>query len=645
VTAASPKTAPYGAWTSPITAELITGATVGLAAVAVGDDAVWWLESRAGEGGRSVLVAAAGGLPRDVTPQGFNLRSRVHEYGGGAALVADGIVYFVNFEDQRVYVQRPGAAPRAITGDGPWRYADFRLDATRDRLICVRETARSGDEPANELVAIGLADGDVTVIDGGHDFVASPVLDSAGSRLAWLAWDHPNMPWDGTILRVAELEPDGTVRHVSDVAGGAIESIFQPAFGPDGSLFFVSDRSGWWNLYRAAPGGAVALCPAEAEFGLPQWVFGMSTWGIAADGRIVAACVADGRWRLGTVEAERFAPFDLPYDDVHDVRVCGDAVLFVGASPAIPPTLARLDLADGTLREIKSSNLVPVDPAYLSTPEPLSYPTSGGAVAHALYYPPKNAEFAAPADEKPPLIVRGHGGPTAASGSALNLGIQFWTSRGFAVLDVNYRGSTGFGRRYREALYGQWGVVDVDDVVAGADALVARGLADPARLAIRGGSAGGYTTLAALAFRDRFSAGASQYGIGDLMALARDTHKFESRYLDRLIGPLPESEAIYRARSPINFTERLSCPVIFLQGLDDKVVPPNQAEAMVAALDAKGLPVAYVAFEGEGHGFRKAANVRRALEAELAFYGRIFGFAPAGDLPPLEIRNLPPHRE
>ena len=301
----------------------------------------------------------------------------------------------------------------------------------------------------------------------------------------------------------------------------------------------------------------------------------------------------------------------------------------------------RLDLAGGALQVLKSSSRVPVDVGYLSTPEPIAYPTSNGATAHAFYYPPRNADFRAPEGARPPLIVRGHGGPTAASSSALSLAIQFWTSRGFAVLDVNYRGSTGFGRPYREALYGQWGVADVDDVVAGAEALVARGLVDPERLAIRGGSAGGYTTLAALTFRDCFSAGASQYGIGDLMALAGDTHKFESRYLDRLVGSLPDSEALYRERSPINFTDGLDCPVIFLQGLDDKVVPPNQAEAMVAALDAKGLPVAYVAFEGEGHGFRRAENVKRALEAELVFYGRIFGFTPAGDLPPLDIRNLP----
>jgi dipeptidyl aminopeptidase/acylaminoacyl peptidase len=642
VTGKGPTVAPYGAWRSPITAELITGATVGLAAIAIEDGAVWWMEGRASEGGRSVLVAADGTGEHDVTPDGFNLRSRVHEYGGGAVLVAGGTVYFVNFEDQRIYVQRPGAAPRALTGEGPWRYADFRLDAARDRLVCVRETAREGDEPANELVAIALADSAVSVLDGGHDFVASPVLSADGGRLAWLAWDHPNMPWDGTVLRCAALDAGGAPTLVDDVAGGVAESVFQPAFAPDGSLHFVSDRSGWWNLYRHDPAGDVALCPMAAEFGLPQWVFGMSTWGFAADGRIVAACVADGAWRLGLVADGGFAPFAMPYDDIAGVRVCGDAVLFVGASAFIPPTLVRLDLADGTVHELKSSSRAVIDPGFLSTPEPIAYPTAGGATAHAFYYPPRNVDFRAPDGETPPLIVRGHGGPTAASASALNLGIQYWTSRGFAVLDVNYRGSTGFGRPYREALYGRWGIVDVDDVVAGAEALVARGLADPARLAIRGSSAGGYTTLAALTFRDRFAAGASQYGIGDLMALARDTHKFESRYLDRLIGPLPEAEARYRERSPLNFTDRLACPVIFLQGLDDRVVPPNQAEAMVAALDAKGLPVAYVAFAGEGHGFRKAENVRRALEAELVFYGRIFGFAPAGDLAPLDIRNLPP---
>jgi dipeptidyl aminopeptidase/acylaminoacyl peptidase len=640
--AADPQIAPYGAWISPITPELITGATVGLAAVAVDGDTVWWGESRASEGGRSVLTMRTGDGPdRDAVPAEFNMRSRVHEYGGGAVLVDGDDVFFVNFADQRIYRTRPHAAPVAVTPEGPWRYADIRLEALRGRLICVRETARENDEPANELVAVALADGATTVLDGAHDFVASPDLSHDGGRLAWLSWDHPNMPWDGTTLHCATLADDGTVEAVETVAGGPAESVFQPAFAPDGALCFVSDRNGWWNLYRAAHGGDVALCPMEAEFGLPQWVFGMSTWGFSVDGRIVACASADGVSRLGIVADGVFAPFDTPYDAISDVRVSGDHVLFVGAAAKVPPTLVRLDLADGSLRTIKSSSRVPVDPSYLSQPEAVEYPTGGGATAHAFYYPPQNADFRAPEGEQPPLLVRGHGGPTAASSSSLNLGIQYWTSRGFAVLDVNYRGSTGFGRPYREALYGQWGVVEVDDVVAGADMLVARGDVDAARLAIRGGSAGGYTTLAALAFRDRFSAGCSQYGIGDLMALANDTHKFESRYLDRLIGPLPEAEALYRERSPINHTEGLSCPVIFLQGLDDKVVPPNQAEAMVAALDAKGLPVAYLAFEGEGHGFRKAENVVRALEAELVFYGRIFGFTPPGDPAPVEIRNLP----
>jgi dipeptidyl aminopeptidase/acylaminoacyl peptidase len=637
-----PSIAPYGTWISPITPELITGATVGLAAATMKGDTNWWGEYRPGEGGRTVLVAATGHeAQRDITPAEFNIRSRVHEYGGGSLLVVDGTVWFVNFTDQRVYEQLPGEAPRALTPPGPWRYADFCLDARRQRLICVRETARTDEEPANELVAISLAEGAIMVIDDTHDFVAAPVLGRDGGQLAWLAWDHPNMPWDGTVLRLAALDSDGSVHDVSDVAGGREESIFQPGFAPDGSLCFVSDRSGWWNLYRAGPSGDEALCPMEAEFGLPQWVFSMKTWGFAADGRLVAICSADGVSRLGVVANGGFEPFDMPYDAISDIEVVGNAVLFVGASAMIAPTLVRLDLVSRKMQVIKTSSRVPVDAGYLSQPEPVSYPTTGGATAHALYYPPQNKDFQAPAGEKPPLVVRGHGGPTAATSSALNLGIQFWTSRGFAVLDVNYRGSTGYGRAYREALNGQWGVVEVDDVVAGADMLVERGLADPARLAIRGGSAGGYTTLAALAFRDRFSAGASLYGIGDLAALANDTHKFESRYLDRLIGPLPEAAALYEERSPLYHAEGLSCPVIFLQGLDDKVVPPNQAEAMVAALDAKGLPVAYVAFEGEGHGFRKSENIIRALEAELVFYGRIFGFEPAGDPAPLEIRNLP----
>lgn len=635
-----PITAPYGTWKSPITAGLIAGTTISLSSLAIENDTFYWLEGRPAEGGRTVIVRQSGDTPEDVTPTGFNVRSRVHEYGGGAALIADGEVYFVNFDTQRIYCQRPGDTPRAVTPEAGGRFSDMQLDRRRKRLICVREDRTGAGEPRNELVAVNLEGRRIEVLDGGHDFVASPRVDAAGNRVAWLTWDHPNMPWDGTILWMAQFDDEGRIGTPQKIAGGSGESIFQPEWSGDGELLFVSDRSNWWNLYKTSNHGILPVSPADAEFGLPQWAFGMSTYGVAGDGRIIASCGRAGMWQLGVIIGDRFEPFELPYSDISGVRVSGDTVLFVGSSATMGPQLVRLDIASGKHTVLRYSSVVDLDGGYLSEPESIEFPTAGGAVSYGFYYPPKNLNFEAPAGELPPLIVRGHGGPTGAASAALSLSIQFWTSRGFSVLDVNYRGSTGFGRAYREALYGNWGIADVDDMVAGAESLVARGVVDPKRLMIRGGSAGGFTTLAALTFRDTFSAGASHYGIGDLLALVRDTHKFESRYLDRIIGPLPESEALYRERSPINYTDQLDCPVIFLQGLDDKVVPPNQAEAMVDALKTKGIPVAYLAFEGEGHGFRMAENVEHALVAELTFYGRVFHFEPADKVPPLEIHNL-----
>lgn len=638
--------AAYGTWPSPITAELIVAGSIGLGGVAWDDGNIYWTEGRASEGGRSVLVRRAKGGGEDITPKDFNARSRVHEYGGGAVLIAAGVVYFVNFTDQRIYRQRDGAPPQPLTREGPWRYADMVLDARRDRLICVREDHGGDGEPENTIVAVpldgpklGKTPGDVLV--QGRDFVATPRLSPDGSQLAWLAWDHPNMPWDGTDLMLADLDAAG-LANPKRVAGGTEESIFQPEWSPQGILHFVSDRSGWWNLYRLSNGVAPeALCPMAAEFGLPQWAFAMTTYGFMADGRIAAAYTKDGLWRLAVIDtAGILLPLDLPYTGISGLEVSGTKALFVGASATQPSAVICLDLTTGQHEIIKRSTELDLDPGYVSVPEPISYPTSGGAQAHAFYYPPANKDAGAPPGERPPLVVRGHGGPTGATSPSFSLAIQYWTSRGFAVLDVNYRGSTGYGRPYRAALDGQWGVADVDDCAYGARHLVARGLADERRLAIRGGSAGGYTTLAALTFHDVFAAGASHYGIGDLMALTRDTHKFESRYLDRIVGPLPQAEALYHQRSPIDHTDRLNCPVIFLQGLDDRVVPPNQAEAMVEALQRKGLPVAYLAFEGEGHGFRKAENVKRALEAELYFYGRVFGFKPADEIEPVPIANM-----
>jgi dipeptidyl aminopeptidase/acylaminoacyl peptidase len=643
--------APCGSWKSPITAELIVSGSVGLDQIALDGQEVYWIEQRPTEGGRNVVVRCRpDGSTSDVTPPPANARTRVHEYGGGAYLPDRGSVYYSEFRDQRLYRQSAGSSPEPVTPALPLRYADAVVDRARGRLYCVREDHRAADQQAvNTIVSLERA-GDGTggrILAQGRDFYASPRLSPDGRRLAWLCWNHPDMPWDSTELWVAELAPEGSVGRAELVAGGPGESIFQPEWSPAGVLHFVSDRTGWWNLYRLAgamAGGRIeALCPMEAEFGAAQWVFGQSTYAFESEECIVCSYSARGSGYLATLRpgSGRCEPIGLPYTAFGQVRASRGRAVFAAGSPSEPRAIVSLDLVTGARRVLRSSSDLSLDHGYLSVPEAVEFPTEGGKTAHAIYYPPRNRDYVAPVRDLPPLLVLSHGGPTAAAQSTLSLPTQFWTSRGFAVLDVNYGGSTGYGREYRRRLEGQWGIVDVDDCCNGARELARRGLADPSRLGIRGGSAGGFTTLAALAFRDTFRAGASLYGVSDLEALARDTHKFESRYLDRLIGPYPARRDLYLERSPIYHTDRLSCPMILLQGLEDKVVPPSQAELMVKAVRAKGLPVAYLAFEGEQHGFRKGATIKRALEAELYFYGRIWGFAPADAIEPVEIQNLP----
>jgi dipeptidyl aminopeptidase/acylaminoacyl peptidase len=513
-------------------------------------------------------------------------------------------------------------------------------------MVCVcEEHTIAGREAVNTLVSLDLNGREpAQVLVSGNDFYASPRLSSDGSRLAWLTWNHPNMPWDGTELWVGELGADGSLGRTERIAGGVDESIFQPEWSPDGVLYFVSDRTGWWNLHRWRDGRVEPAVETdmEAEFGRPQWVFGMSTYALESAGRIICAYTEQGTWHLASLDTAtgQLTPIETPYSTVAQVRATRGRVLFAGGSPTEPTSVVQLDLATGQFEVLRRSSEVAVDPGYLSPPRALEFPTEGDLTAHALFYPPKNRDYAAPPGERPPLLVISHGGPTSAASGTLNLSVQYWTSRGIAVLDVNYGGSTGYGRAYRQRLEGQWGVVDVDDCANGARYLVEQDEVDGDRLITRGGSAGGYTTLCALTFRDVFRAGASYFGVSNLEALAKETHKFESRYLDWLIGPYPERADLYRERSPMYFTDRLSCPVIFFQGLEDKVVPPNQAELMVEALRARGLPVAYVPFEGEQHGFRRAENIKRALDAELYFYSRVFGFKLAERVEAVPIDNL-----
>ncbi len=641
-----PRVAPYGSWASPITTDLITATSVSLGQVVVDGQDVFWVEGRPSEGGRNVIVRRTpAGEVAEVTPPPFNARTRIHEYGGGAVAVADGVVYFSNFADQQLYRQDPGAAPRPLTPAVDLRYANGVVDRRRGRMISVREDHRDPTREAiNTLVSLDLAhggEGDVLV--AGNDFYSSPRLSPDGSRLAWLTWNHPNMPWDGCELWVAPVDSAGSLGLAERVAGGPTESIFQPEWAPDGTLFFVSDRNGWWNLYRWRNGQVEPFFLVEAELGVPEWVFGLSTYAFVADGRLVCTYAEKGDRHLVAIDPATGAVEDLPtpYREIREIRALPPGQLvFIGGAPTRAPELVRLDLTTGAISLLRRSSDATVDPGYLSTPRTIEFPTEGGATAFAYFYPPTNRNYVAPASERPPLLVLSHGGPTSATSTTLNLATQYWTSRGFAVVDVNYGGSSGYGRAYRERLRGAWGIVDVDDCVNAARCRGGEGLVDPNRLAIRGGSAGGYTTLAALTFRDAFRAGASYYGVSDLEALARDTHKFESRYLDGLIGPYPERRDLYLARSPIHFTDRLACPVIFFQGLEDKIVPPNQAELMVDALRRKKLPVAYLAFAGEQHGFRRAETIKRTLEAELYFYSRIFGFTPADPIEPVVIENL-----
>ena len=637
------KIAPYGSWESPITSDAIVAGTIGLGGARFDGNDIYWLEMRPQEGGRSVIVRrTANGRVEDLTPPPYNARSRVHEYGGGAYTVGEGAIYFTNFSDQRVYRQTDGAAPEPITVDAPMRYADFSLVRGTARLMAVREDHGAQGEPVNTLVWLDPQKVDTgTVAVRGYDFFASPHFDAQGTRLAWLSWNHPSMPWDGTELWVARVE-EGVLTDARRVAGGGEESIFQPEWAPDGVLHFVSDRTGWWNLYRFKDGRVEALCPRNAEFGLPQWVFGMRTYDFQSPNTIICTYREGGRSHLARLDTDkgRLDAIPTPHEELEGIRVRGRQAVYQGGAPERQSELVRIDLVSGETEVLRRSSTLHIERAFLSIPEAIEFGTGSGLTAYAFFYPPKNDLFRAPEGAKPPLLVVSHGGPTAATDTTLTPAIQYWTSRGIAVVDVNYGGSSGYGRAYRERLKGLWGVVDVDDSVHAAKHLIDAGRVDPERVAIRGGSAGGYTTLAALTFTDLFKAGASYYGICDLEVLARDTHKFESRYLDSLIGPYPEKIDLYRNRSPIHFVERLSCPIIFFQGLDDKVVPPNQAELMFQAVRKAGFPTAYLAFQGEGHGFRKAENIKRALDAELYFYGRVFGFSPADEIEPVRIENL-----
>jgi dipeptidyl aminopeptidase/acylaminoacyl peptidase len=635
--------APYGTWRSPISADSVVAGAIGFQQIALDGDCVYWTERRPGEGGRYVLVSRmADGTIVDLIPPPWNVRTTVHEYGGDCFTVVDGTVYFSNFADQLLYAFEPGGEPRPLSAAG-LRYADPEPDYRRKRLILVREDHRdAGHEATNTIVAMAMDGSDERVLASGYDFYSTPRLSPDGMTLVWLAWNHPNMPWDSSELWMAQVSQDGGLKQPVQVAGGNDESIFQPSWSPGGSLHWVSDRSDWWNLYRLRGGAVEALCPMEAEFGAPQWQFGMSTYGFVDEQTLLCAHVERGVSHLAVLDTESgmLRRIGRQFSAFGGLHVSGPTAWMVAGSAVEAPALVCCAIAADRWETVRTGAAARLDPRYLSVPEHIRFATEHGLSAYGYLYLPHNPDYEAPAGEKPPLLVNSHGGPTGRASGTLNAEYQYWTSRGFAILDVDYGGSSGYGRAYRQRLTGLWGIVDVDDCVNGAKHLVERGMVDANRLVIEGGSAGGFTTLAVLTFRDTFKAGASYYGVSDLESMARDTHKFESRYLDGLIGPYPARRDLYLERSPIRHVDRLACPMILFQGLEDKVVPPDQAVTMYEAVKAKGLPVAYLPFAGEQHGFRAAKNIKRALEAEFYFFARIFGYVPADEIEPVEIANL-----
>ena len=642
------KVAPYGSWASPITIDLLLKGTVQMRNQMVrwdGDD-LYWSELRPDEGGRIVVCQRrASGEVRDMTPPGFNARSRVHEYGGGHFAVAGGTVWFTNFADQRLYRQDGSEGPRPITAAADVRHADMTVDSGRGRLYAVREDHTTGaSEAVNSIVSLDAqGQQDTFTIAAGNDFYSSPKLSPDGKRIAWTTWNHPNMPWDGSEVWIGELDRRGHVISSRKVAGGVSESILQPEWSPAGELYFISDRSDWWNLYRARGEGDEPVCPRAAEFGAPQWVFGMRFYAFTGPDEVVCVYSEPGGAKLGRMDltAGTMRQVELIYSGLSNVQTNGRKVAVFAGSPTLAERVLTIDLGSGAQEVVKVANPAHLDPGNMSIPKPIEFPTEGGLTAHALYYAPKNQNFEGPPDEKPPLMVRCHGGPTGTAGPAYIFEYHYWTSRGFAVVDVNYGGSAGYGRAYRMRLNGNWGVVDVDDCINAARFLVDQGMADGNRVSITGGSAGGYTVLLlSLTKRDFYDAGASHFGIGDLELFVKETHKFEAHYGDTLLGPYPGRADVYRDRSAVYFADNLKVPVILFQGLEDKIVPPSQAEEFVAVCEKKKLPYAYVAFEGEQHGFRKMENIRRSIEGELFFLSRIFGFSTADEIEPVKIENF-----
>ena len=642
-----PRNLPYGTWTSPITSESLVQESIGLGDIFTNYEQPYWLEMRPSENGRYVLVTMNNDNEVvDLTPAPYNVRSRVHEYGGGSFTLSKNSIYFSNFTDQRIYrIEGDGGNILPITSDDEnHRYADFKIHEKLNRLIAVKESHHHDIEPSNSLVAIDCNGSYLEkTLASGADFYSSPVTSPDETKLAWIQWNHPNMPWDSTELWTANIHENGELSDLVKVAGYREESICQPLWSPKNELHYVSDISGWWNLYQYHNGTHINLTPFEGEVSQAQWGLGSYYYGFRSENLIIYTINKKGVWSLHEInlKSNTSKTITTPFNEINrsGIKVCGDKLL-LGAGSGNTPYSIYLGDQSNNFSVIRSSETINIGQEYISLPENIEFPTNNGLNSYGFYYLPKNPNYIGEEGTKPPMIVLSHGGPTGATSTSLNLSIQFWTTRGFAVFDVNYGGSTGYGTEYRKRLNKKWGIVDVQDSVNGSKYLIERNLADPERLAIRGGSAGGYTTLACLTFTDVFSAGASYYGISDLTALAEETHKFESRYLDSMIGSYEKNKNEYVKRSPINHTEKLSCPVILFQGLEDKIVLPNQSRMMADALNKNGIPFAHIEFEGEQHGFRKSENIKRSIEAELYFYSKVFGFSSHDNTGHIEINNM-----
>jgi dipeptidyl aminopeptidase/acylaminoacyl peptidase len=631
----------FGSWESTITTDLILNNSVSLGEISLFGDDIYWVEMRANEGGRYVVVKQTiDGKKTDAIPSGYNARTRVHEYGGGSYLVTNRGVVFSNFDDQSLYLVDTNNVCKKLTIQEDCRYADIIYDKYRERLICIREDhSERAKEAVSSIIAVSLLEsGNEIILQCGADFYSNPRLSNDGQKLCWISWFHPNMPWDNTSLFTSEINDVGQIGKASLVAGGDInESVCQPSWSFDDILYFISDKNNWWNLYRLGENGIECIIKLDAEFAVPQWSFRESNYDFIDYNSIISIYRQQGLAYIAIINTDKktFETLSLSYTEIESLVCKKNKAYFLGSSPTEFKSIIEYDIEKKIVNVIQKSNAICLDKEYISVGESISFPVDENKHAHAVFYRPQNRYYTGLDDEKPPLVVMSHGGPTGESHNGLKMVVQFFSSRGFAVLDVNYGGSSGYGREYRRRLNGNWGIVDVNDCSKAALYVAEEGWVDKDRLAIRGGSAGGFTTLAALAYTDVFKAGASHYGVSDLEALTKETHKFESRYLDTLIGAYPETQEIYKERSPVNSVDRLSCPVIFFQGLEDKIVLPNQAELMVDALKLKGIPVVYIAYEGEQHGFRQAKNIKRTLESELYFYATIFNFKCADKIEPI----------